>query len=228
MHTQRNPLYACIGAVTAAVVVASSAMAANSDAPDLSTWNYGDVRDGWTASKIIDAEVRGTDGEQLGEIHNLVLGSDGQLKSAIVESGGFLDVGDNHFRVPWSEVDMAPDRDYLAVPISADNVDAYTVFDGEKLDRKLAENSYRATELVRTFVALDNREAYGIVTDLVFSRKGQLSAVIAQPTAGYSGQDAYAFPYVQNAYDRASGTWEFPYTDEDVKVLKSFKPANLY
>ena len=219
---------AFIGAAAAAMVSLPSMARDNSRMASLENWNYDALKDGWMASSLIDGEVRGAEGEEVGDVLNLILGSEGQLKSIIVEAGGFLDIGDNHFRVPWDEVEVAADHKSVTVPIAADNVDAYTVFNGERIDKKVAENSYRATELVRSFIALEDRKAYGMVTDLVFTDEGDLEAVVIQPTVGAGRNAYYALPYMQGTFNRTTGTWDFPYSDQDIRVLKSFEPANLY
>ena len=225
---KRSFYYGVIGAA-AAVMVSGPAMARDTnEMTDLRNWNYETLKDGWMASSLIDAEVRGSNGEEIGDVLNLVLDSEGKLKSVIVEAGGILDIGDNHFRVPWSEVDVGPDHESVTVPIEAGNVDEYTLFDGERIDRKVAENSYRATELVRSFVSLDDRKGFGMVTDLVFNDQDSLEAVVAQPTYGAGRTGYYALPYMQGTYSRSTGSWTFPYSDQDIKILKSFEPANLY
>ena len=224
----RSFYHGVIGAA-AAVMVSLPVMARDTtQMTDLRNWNYDTMKDGWMASSLIDAEVRGANGEELGDVLNLVLDSEGNLISVIVESGGILDIGDNHFRVPWSEVDVASDHESVTVPVEAGNVDEYTLFDGEQIDRKVAENSYRATELVRSFIALEDRKGFGMVTDLVFNDQDRLEAVVAQPTYGAGGTGYYALPYMQGTYSRSTGSWNFPYSDQDIKVLKSFEPSNLY
>lgn len=224
----RSFMYACMGVAVAAMTSGTTLAATDGSANDLEQWDYSSLEGDWLASRVLDADVHGTDGRELGEVHNLILDGQGKLKSVIVEAGGFLDVGDNHFRVPWSEVKVAADGNSVTVPVSADNIDAYTVFDGERLDKSLVEDAYRASELVRTFVSLEDRKGYGMVTDLVFSPEGELEAVVAQPAAGYGATGAYAVPYAPGMYHRPSGTWEFPYSDKDLEVLRWFGPANLY
>lgn len=224
---KQNLRYVCAVAAFSLMTSASAMAASQTNATDLTKWDYSALKGDWLASSVIDSEVHGTEGRELGEVHNLILDGDGNLKAVIVEAGGFLDIGDNHFRVPWSEVKLAPNTGSVTVPVSADNIDAYTVFDGEKLDKSLVEDAYRATELVRTFISLKSRAGYGMVTDLVFSPEGKLDAVVAQPATGF-GAGAYAVPYTSGMYDRARGTWEFPYDGKDLEVLRSFGPANLY
>ncbi len=54
------------------------------------------------ASKIIGARVRNSQGENLGDIKDVVLDTEaGQIVYAVVSFGGFLGVGDKLFAVPW-------------------------------------------------------------------------------------------------------------------------------
>lgn len=51
------------------------------------------VSGGLSADKLIGAEVVNASGEEIGEIEDLVVGSDNKVSQAIVEVGGFLGIG---------------------------------------------------------------------------------------------------------------------------------------
>ncbi len=194
--------------------------AARSADVDLSNWDPGTLANGWRASALMDADVYGTGGEQIGEVHNLIVNADGQINSIIVEAGTFLDIGDNHFRVSWNDLQVAPDLDRVNVPVSEANVDQFSLFEGEQLSRPVGTDEYRFTELVGTTASLQDGIGYGMVDDLVFSPEGELNAIVAQPRVGTGW---YAFPYRRGMYDRQAGAWNFPFSQEGVTVLQPYQ-----
>ena len=54
------------------------------------------------ASRVSGTSVYSTEGRKLGAIDDIVLGKrDGQVKYAILVSGGFLGIGEDHYPLPW-------------------------------------------------------------------------------------------------------------------------------
>ncbi len=54
------------------------------------------------ASRVSGTSVYSTDGDKLGSIDDIVLGKrDGQVKYAILASGGFLGIGEDYYPLPW-------------------------------------------------------------------------------------------------------------------------------
>jgi sporulation protein YlmC with PRC-barrel domain len=55
------------------------------------------------ASKLIGADVENAQGEDLGQIEDIVLDpQDGQVAYAVLSFGGFLGLGEKYFAIPWS------------------------------------------------------------------------------------------------------------------------------
>ncbi len=56
----------------------------------------------WRASKIIGANVKNANGDDLGKIEDFVVDpTTGQTKYAVLSFGGFLGIGDKWFAIPW-------------------------------------------------------------------------------------------------------------------------------
>lgn len=53
-------------------------------------------------SKIIGTEVRNRQGQKLGDIKDVVLGNDGTVAYAVVNTGGFLGVRNRMHAIPWN------------------------------------------------------------------------------------------------------------------------------
>jgi len=62
-------------------------------------------------SKIIGTEVRTKSGERVGEIRDVIVDNAGNVKLAIVSTGGFLGLGDTLHAVPWEALSLGPKDD---------------------------------------------------------------------------------------------------------------------
>jgi sporulation protein YlmC with PRC-barrel domain len=74
-----------------------------------------------SAEDLQDATVFAANGEKVGEVDKILLGSDGQIQALVVEYGGFLDLGDREVTVPIDQASITKDgvmidmtRDQLA------------------------------------------------------------------------------------------------------------------
>jgi sporulation protein YlmC with PRC-barrel domain len=56
------------------------------------------------ASRLVGADVTNAQGERIGEINEVVLGSDGAAQGLVIDVGGFLGVGERRVLVDWSDV----------------------------------------------------------------------------------------------------------------------------
>lgn len=158
------------------------------------------VYQGWRAKSLIDQTVYGRNNNALGEVHDVILSADGQIAAIVVEGGGFLDIGDAHFRIPWSQVDRTPTpgRSGITVDISEQEATRQGLFDsGEAIS--MGEREFRLSELLNDYVVLENGVGYGYVNDAVFTDKGQLLAVLVNRDVRY-GPRYTAYPYYGYRY----------------------------
>jgi sporulation protein YlmC with PRC-barrel domain len=54
------------------------------------------------ATKLIGADVENSQGENLGDITDVVLDRTGRIEYAVLSFGGFLGLGEKYFAVPWA------------------------------------------------------------------------------------------------------------------------------
>jgi hypothetical protein len=205
----------------------------------LSDWNYDDIySNGWSLERLIEnARVYGADGEEIGEVENVLLSADGKILSIVAEVGGFLDIGDTHVSVPWDQVAFSPALDFIEIPVDQENVEEYSLF-GEwgyftkpEADVTQVVNDdlitgprvWKATDLIDDYALLTGSLAYGYVEDLIFTNDGMLHAVVVEPDTTYAG-GPYAFPYYGYGYGwyPASPYYALPYGEEEITVIDTF------
>jgi sporulation protein YlmC with PRC-barrel domain len=95
--------------------------------------------DGHLATNLIGETVyngTGDDAENIGEVNDIVIGSNGEIESLVVGVGGFLGIGEKNVAVNYAEVDWA-ERDgdrWLVVPTTKEQLEAQADFDRRAYD----------------------------------------------------------------------------------------------
>jgi sporulation protein YlmC with PRC-barrel domain len=166
---------------------------------------------------LLDTDVRGSNGEELGEVEDVLISPDGQVDSIIVEGGGFWDIGDTHFRVAWDKVDIGSDMEYVTIPMTEENVEEFSVF--ADWDDQETVRRWRATELLNDYVSLEDVPTYGVINDLIISNDGQVQAVIVTPDISYGVTGPYPYPYYGYT---PNAIYELPYAREDIAEWEPF------
>lgn len=74
-----------------------------------------------TAGNLMGLEVRGTGGEPLGSVRDLVVDPrQGRISQVVIATGGFLGIGEKRVAVPWEEVRLT--REGVSVPLTPDDM----------------------------------------------------------------------------------------------------------
>jgi hypothetical protein len=60
----------------------------------------------WRGTKLIGASVYGPDNASIGEINDVIIGSDGAIKAVVIGVGGFLGVGQKDVAVPFNTLNV--------------------------------------------------------------------------------------------------------------------------
>lgn len=199
----------------------------NSEAIDIVSWDHTNLYDGWRVEEMMDTTVIGANGEEIGEVENLIVSRDGNLEAVVIEAGGFADIGDTHFRVRWDDVEVGDGMDALHVPMTEDSAPTdFSLFEDEEV--RAGGDEWRATELLDDYVQLKDNRAYGIVDDLIFDRDGQLMAVIVSPDVRYGVTGGrYAYPYSRYDAGRPGNVYTVPYGSEDIQNLAPFDYSRM-
>jgi putative membrane protein len=122
----------------------------------------------WTAQALIGRTVENEQGENLGDINNVILNEKGDVKAVTIGVGGFLGIGEKNVGVPFEalqfETDASDDADASQKKQSADDRDARdnrdARFDSEHDNIKVVLNaSKEQLESAPEFVWLDDQRS---------------------------------------------------------------------
>jgi hypothetical protein len=110
--------------VALALALASFAMPMS--APAQSDSRYEDLRPlrgEWSAADTIGASVRSADGDEVGEIHDLILSPDAKVVTAVVSVGGVLGIADKLVAVPYGDLRVWSDDEDLAIGLTSAEIE---------------------------------------------------------------------------------------------------------
>jgi len=100
---------------------AEEALNAESAAPnDIFTMVLDDDR----VQPILGKQVRSTNGEQMGQIVNVIIDGSGRPRAAIIDFGGFLGVGSRKIAVDWRAFQFNSDNGPISLALTRDQVKA--------------------------------------------------------------------------------------------------------
>lgn len=214
----------------------------------LSDWRYDDLyRSGWSADEFIDeVEVYGPTGDEIGDVEDILVGSDGRIVSVIAEVGGFWDMGDTHVSVPWDEIEFDDALAGITVPVAEDNVDRYDVYHGDIVSRSDVSQDitgdmdntiagariWRISELIGDYARLSDGEDgytnYGYVNDVIME-DGNVKAIVVQPNTSWGMRGDRAYPFYGYGYGWTPGrpTYDLPYTRDEIADMAEFDRTQM-
>jgi sporulation protein YlmC with PRC-barrel domain len=67
--------------------------------------------------RMIGQPVVNAQGEQIGQVRDLLMRPDGAVDRAVVDVGGFLGVAAKEIAVPWDQVSVQPDGNKITLPM---------------------------------------------------------------------------------------------------------------
>jgi putative membrane protein len=115
----------------------------------------------WTAEALIGRTVENAQGDDLGEINNVIINESGNVAAVVIGVGGFLGIGEKNVGVPFDAlkfraVDPAEKRGEKARDEQTDATEAR--FDSEHEDMHIVLNTSKEDlEAAPTFAWLDDR-----------------------------------------------------------------------
>jgi len=82
------------------------------------------------ASELIGYSVKNKQGEDVGEIEELVVNSqDGRIAYAVLSFGGFLGMGDKLFAIPWKSLTPIPEQQSFSLDVDKEKLAETPGFD---------------------------------------------------------------------------------------------------
>ncbi len=219
-------------------LMTSTAMA--QDNVDIFTnWSYDLLyMEGWSVDDMFArTEIIDANGEDIGDVENVIFSNDGKVLGVIAQVGGLWDIGDTHVMVPWDEVSVDGDIGQIRIPITEATVENYDVFGAGWFDEQLitaldttstqpvdddlvaGPGIFKATDLIGDYAYLQDNVRYGYVSDLIV-HDGALSAVVMDGGA-YGRRGYYGYPYSAQGYMNG-GRYDMPYTAEQIGTIENF------
>lgn len=124
------------GAAVAAQVTSPDQGAAlkTQDGTDLTYRAQGHAGKAFKIQEILGSNVRNLQGEELGEIEDIVVDVDsGRILYAIMDFGGFLGIGEKSFPVPWESLAPLPSEGVFYLNITKDRLEKAPSYDKDKM-----------------------------------------------------------------------------------------------
>lgn len=221
--------------VLAVPLFAQQSTTENLDVIPLTEWRYDDLySNGVSASSVLDREVYGSTGEEIGDVEDILIGPDQRVMAIIAQVGGFWDIGDTHVSIPVDMVEMT--GDVITVPITEDTVGDYGFWNEapapagsveteivEGVDDQPIPRAWRVTELIGDYARVREGNVYGeygYVNDLIL-RDNEVVAAVVQPRQGF-GTGYRAYPYYGYGYGWTAGSpyYDMPYTGDEVRATE--------
>ncbi len=234
-----------VGVTTLALTAATVALQANAQqtpsqeesVKPLGDWNYEEIYQtgGIKADNLLDAEVFGENEDEIGSVENVLVTQDNKIAAIIAQVGGFWDIGDTHVLVPWDEVELHEDG--VRVPVTEDNADEYGLFDAEEYitQRDLSRTQqveddvdagagvWKLTDLLDDYATVGDGIGYGYIDNILFSREGDVQAVIVETGADFGG-GTYAYPFYgyDHGWNPGQTAYYTQYNEDEVGDMESF------
>lgn len=67
------------------------------------------------ADKLIGTSVYNTEGEEVGEVEDIVFDKDGKIVGVVLKVGGMLGIGGKSVGIKWDEVRVSPDDPLVTI-----------------------------------------------------------------------------------------------------------------
>jgi sporulation protein YlmC with PRC-barrel domain len=71
------------------------------------------------ASQLVGVDIKDTNGDKIGEVGDVVIGSSGKLEGVLVDVGGFLGMGEHHVLLNWKDIKLEGKGDDVTATVAA-------------------------------------------------------------------------------------------------------------
>ena len=111
------------------ITAALAALVCSAAAGQETELRSGEVR----ASHLLGATVKRLTGDSVGEVEDLIVSPDRQIRLAVISVGGVLGVGGKTVALPFAEMMVAPDGGTLFLTMSEEALEAWPAFDVDSI-----------------------------------------------------------------------------------------------
>lgn len=169
---------------------------------------------GWRASKVLGGRVVANSGEEFGIARNILMDMKGQIIALIVEAPSSAGFAEFVYRIPWSKIERSKPSHNVIVDIPPGQQRQYGLSPNEKSSPATKEFSVQA--VIGDYARLQVGQAYGYVSDVVFTEGGQMLAVlVTRDFAAGGGTYAFGFPGTIGRWDPTVGYYGLPYVTNE-------------
>ena len=175
------------------------------------------------ASDLIGMEVYNYTDEHIGEVDDLIItGDDQSVAHAVISVGGFLGIGDKLVSIPYSDLQMGPENDYVVYNATQEQLETLPEFEynegetwgaairekREQMGAAVSEASQRAKEATQAAVE-KTKEATATAVEKTKEatatavEKTKEAASNAAESAKETAQDVKEHPI----WDKIAGNW---------------------
>ncbi len=81
------------------------------------------------ANKLIGAKVANTEGQDVGDVSDILLDEKGKVAGVLLSVGGFLGIGDKKVAVNWDEIQLQEDGEQIMVDMSKEQISEAPAFE---------------------------------------------------------------------------------------------------
>ena len=167
----------------------------------------------WSGLDLLGADLLGPGGEDIGDVEDILVTTDGWAVAVVVELDEFLEFDEPMLSIPLSLLEILPEAGAVRAPIELDAMQLYSAFDVRTLTARIVSDQVAAIAdddlddivtgeglflfedaLLGEYAPLGDGELYGYVHDLLFAMEGEVDAVVISATAGPF--DDLAVPYM--------------------------------
>jgi hypothetical protein len=87
------------------------------------------------SDKVEGTAVYGSDGNKIGSIERIMVGKkDGRVSYAVLSFGGFLGMGDEHYPLPWNQLNYDTNLGGYKVNLTKDRLEGAPKYNGDSWD----------------------------------------------------------------------------------------------
>ena len=117
----RNPLFTTAALVGMLVLPAVAPLAQQAGSTSLSS-QHGAFSNAAHASDIVGKSAYDSNGQSIGSINDLLIDSQGQVRAAVVDVGGFLGMGQHTVAIDWDQLKINPSSNRVTVSMTKDQL----------------------------------------------------------------------------------------------------------